>query len=110
MEIQHPHQLARAEAKTRIDAYLERLIHQDFGRGLEVESAVKAWEGDRLQFRFCLRKGFLRGEFQGAIAVSDTDVLMTLILPAMLAMFMGEDVVRRRITGELTSALATAPP
>ncbi len=82
MEVELPHQLGRAEARSRIAGNTHRLKDAIPGGMAEVH---EAWDGDQLD----LTVGAMGQEVKARIIVEETVVKCRIDLPGMLGMFKG---------------------
>ena len=89
-----PHQLGRAEARSRLDTGFTKLAHQVPGSGTAIR---QRWEGDRLVFSV----GAMGTNVAGFIDVLDTEVQMEIELPGVLGMLAGRLKERMQAAGRL---------
>src|SRR3954468_6393744 len=91
IDVAIPHQLGRAQARSRLQAGAERLRAQFGGQAANVQ---ETWTGDRCEFKFSAMGQSLTGRLD----VEDAAVKLSVDLPWMLAMI--ADKIRGRIEQE----------
>ena len=79
-----PHNLGKAEARSRIDKGFDQMKAQM--AAASVSNVRQAWSGDRLNFN----AQALGQTFNGAIDVGERDVTIEVALPGLLGMFAGK--------------------
>jgi len=99
------HELAPAEARRRLDRFLDGLQRSPLPAGVKLRQPHAAWDGDRLEFRFRLERGFFGADFAGDITLEEHRLRLRCQLPAALALLVGEDKVKTAVTRNLRELL-----
>lgn len=86
-----PHDLGRAEARSRIESGFGDLSrHLGSGAG----AVTRAWQGDRMSFQLAA----MGQAISGAVEVADRSVMVQVALPSVLALMAG--AIRGRLQRE----------
>ena len=94
IKISIPHQLGRAEARSRIQSGFANMAQQLPGGG---SALSQRWDGDRLTFSL----GALGATVAGFLDILDTEVRMEIELPGVLGMLAGRFKERMQSAGQL---------
>ena len=89
-----PHQLGRAEARRRID---EGFFDLSRHLGVAAGALDRRWDGDRLDFSLSA----MGRAIVGHVAVAETEVIVEVILPGLLALVAGKVQESLRKEGQL---------
>ncbi|NUM25307.1 MAG: polyhydroxyalkanoic acid system family protein [Candidatus Buchananbacteria bacterium] len=87
-----PHQTTQAEAITKIDAYLDELINQNFS-GVELSNKQSSWSGNVLSFSFTIKKLFISAQIKGQVVVTNNEVKLGLDFPEIITVFVTKEKV-----------------
>ena len=94
IRISIPHQLGRAEARSRIQSGFANMAQQVPGSGSVIS---QHWDGDRLTFSM----GALGATVAGFLDILDTEVRMEVELPGVLGLLAGRLQERMQSAGQL---------
>ncbi len=101
MQISRKHHVRKAEAKARIDAFLDELLRRELPGGVTIKDPSKGWVGDQLQFSFKAKKGFFGANISGVANVRENEVGLDFDVPGIVTAFVSEERIRETIDQQL---------
>ena len=97
-----PMRMGNKEAIHKIDSFRDGLMKRDFPGGVVIKDPSKEWVGNRMNFSFKAKKGWIGATISGDILVTDNSVVVLISdLPALIKTFVSEEKIQKVIADQI---------
>lgn len=103
MRIERKHKTSQKEAIKKIDSFLDELMKREFPGGVVVKEPTKSWSGNKMDFSFKVKKGFVGTKIEGAIQVEDGKIILDSDLPGLVKTLVSEDKISDVVSKQIDS-------
>ena len=94
MRIEKTHNLNSDEVIERIDQLINNLTQQQITGDITVSNISKVWQEEFMDFSFRVSKGFFGANIQGKISVTDSNIVLDVIIPPIISAFINEQQMK----------------
>ena len=108
MRVVVPHGMTQEATMPIMDKALDKLL-AGVGGSVQVLDQKSNWDGPVMTFSFTGKLGFIAVPLVGKINVEHTNVTVTMDLPPIVTMFIGEDKLRALVDENVRSLLRAGP-
>lgn len=101
MYLEYEHKLDHADAKSRIDTYIDKLDNLQFSGGFFLDDLKKSWTGDEMQVSFNLKKMVIDRRTKANIRLKEHLLIMDADVPTVVQNFITEENLKKIILRNL---------
>ena len=104
MRITVSHNKGKQEAIRIVDGAVDQVFRSIFSGTLQMSGYKKQWNGSQMTFSVTVGLGGFRAPVNGSVLVTDTDITIEFVLPALLESFASAGL-RDQVQGVLRGLL-----
>lgn len=105
MRVERTHNLGQAEARRRLDSFVDGLLARPLPSGVTIQEPNRSWSGNTLNFSFRAKKGWIGTTLAGTVLVGENSVVLESELPGLVTTFVPEEDIRAAINRQFDTLL-----